>query len=72
MTELDFVMPMFDTVQAAAVYGRPTSELREMMAAAHIGAKTFTFVAVGSVEKENRVSTLPSVIGSYPTVAWGG
>jgi len=72
MTE-QFVMPVFDTVQAAADYGRPPSELRAMMEAMRPGAKTFVFMAAGSFASL-RVMGLPnisSIFDSYQTVAWG-
>jgi hypothetical protein len=68
----DFIMPVFDTVQAAAEYGRPESVLREMMKALRPGAKTFVFIANGSVYRENRVHGMPSILGHYHTVAYGG
>ena len=70
MTELDFVMPVFDTVQAAADYGRPESVLRAMMEAMRPGAKTVVFIATGSVASK-RVMALPSIAGSYATNTWG-
>ncbi len=63
-------MPAFDTVQAAADYGRPESVLREMMDAMYPGAKTFVWIGVGSVASK-RVMGLPSIAGSYATSTWG-
>jgi hypothetical protein len=65
-----FVMPVFDTVQAAADYGRPESVLREMMEAMRPGAKTIVFIGVGSVASK-RVMGMPSIAGSYATSTWG-
>ena len=70
MTEQEFVVPVFDTVQAAAEYGRPEYVLYEMMEASHPGAKTFVFIATGSVASK-RVMALPSIAGSYATNTWG-
>jgi hypothetical protein len=70
MTEQEFVMPVFDTVQAAAEYGRPESVLREMMKGLRPGAKTFVFIGVGSVQPP-RVVGLPGVVGGYQTVTQG-
>lgn len=67
----DFVMPVFDTVQAAAEYGRPEQILREMMEAMRPGAKTIVFIAAGSVTSSKRVMGLPKVVDSYATVTWG-
>jgi hypothetical protein len=63
-------MPVFDTVQAAADYGRPESVLREMMEVMRPGAKTMVFIAAGSVTPTKR-SGLPKIVDSYATVTWG-
>ena len=63
-------MPVFDTVQAAAEYGRPESVLRFMMEASHPGAKTIVFIGVGSVQSSPTMG-LPRIASAYPTVANG-
>ena len=68
MTE-QFVMPVFDTVQAAADYGRPESVLREMMEAMYPGAKTFVWIGVGTM-KYSRMG-FPAITGHYHTHRFG-
>lgn len=70
MTEQEFVMPVFDTVQAAAQYGRSESVLRAMMEASRPGAKAFVFIGVGSVQAP-RAMGLPGVVGGHHTVGFG-
>ena len=68
MTE-QFVTPVFDTVQAAAEYGRPEPVLRAMMQAMRPGANTFVWIGEGTM-KYSRMG-FPVITGHYHTQRFG-